>query len=154
MCKKIFIFPLKYLILIDTLWGKLIFLIKRGEKMTKADIVDLVFEKMQDVNKKQVTDWVEMVFGTLKDTLSHGEDIKISGFGNFKLRSKKARMGRNPRTGEPVEITARKVLTFRPSDILREIINKGSSANNPFAVETGQSRDPGDAGMGNPFSQQ
>ena len=122
--------------------------------MTKADIVDLVFEKMQDVNKKQVTDWVEMVFGTLKDTLAYGEDIKISGFGNFKLRTKKARMGRNPRTGEQVEITARKVLTFRPSDILREIINKGSSVNNPFAVETGQSKDPENTGMGNPFSQQ
>jgi len=118
--------------------------------MTKADIVDLVFEKMQDVNKKQVTDWVEVVFATLKDTMARGEDIKISGFGNFKLRQKKSRMGRNPRTGEPVEITARKVLTFRPSDILREIINKGSSAGtNPFAPENS-----GDSSAsGNPFSQ-
>ncbi len=103
--------------------------------MTKADIVDLVFEKMQDVNKKQVTDWVEEVFAVIKDTLTTGEDIKISGFGNFKLRSKNSRMGRNPRTGEPVEITARKVLTFRPSDILREIINSGASEKNPFSQE-------------------
>ena len=118
--------------------------------MTKADIVDLVFEKMQDVNKKQVTDWVEVVFATLKDTMANGEDIKISGFGNFKLREKKSRMGRNPRTGEPVEITSRKVLTFRPSDILREIINKGSSAGtNPFAVDSSSSE--GES-SGNPFS--
>jgi len=120
--------------------------------MTKADIVDLVFEKMQDVNKKQVTDWIEIVFGTLKDTLANGEDIKISGFGNFKLRSKKSRMGRNPRTGEPVEITSRKVLTFRPSDILREIINNGDASKNPFIMEN-QNQQGHDNSSNNPFSQ-
>jgi integration host factor subunit alpha len=65
------------------------------------------------------------VFDTIKETLERGEKIKISGFGNFVVREKKPRVGRNPQTGEEIEITARKVLTFRPSQVLKAALNKG-----------------------------
>ena len=57
---------------------------------------------------------VESFFGTIRSTLASGEDVKLSGFGNFTLHEKRARPGRNPKNGEPVEITARRVVTFRP----------------------------------------
>ena len=64
-----------------------------------------------------------MIFETMKDTLSKGEKIKISGFGNFVVREKRSRMGRNPQTGESMEISARRVLTFRPSQVLKADLN-------------------------------
>ena len=64
-------------------------------------------------------DLVELVFDTIKGTLAQGQKIKISGFGNFIVREKRSRVGRNPQTGESIEISARRVLTFRPSQVLR-----------------------------------
>ena len=90
--------------------------------MTKADIVDALYEKM-GFSKKQAADLVELVFDTLKGTLSEGQKIKISGFGNFVVREKRSRVGRNPQTGESIEISARRVLTFRPSQVLRAEVN-------------------------------
>ena len=66
-----------------------------------------------------------MVFDTIKETLEKAEKIKISGFGNFVIRSKKPRVGRNPQTGEEIEISARKVLTFKPSQVLKNALNDG-----------------------------
>ena len=63
----------------------------------------------------------------MKETLEKGEKIKISGFGNFVVRNKRPRVGRNPQTGETIEITARRVLTFRPSQVLKSVLNKGES---------------------------
>ncbi len=91
--------------------------------MTKAEIVEQIYEKI-GFSKKESADIVELVFDTIKDTLAKGEKIKISGFGNFVVRQKRPRVGRNPQTGEQIEITARKVLTFRPSQVLKESLNK------------------------------
>ena len=63
-----------------------------------------------------------MVFETMKETLEQGEKIKISGFGNFEVRDKRARVGRNPQTGEVIEISARRVLTFKPSQVLKNAL--------------------------------
>ncbi len=90
--------------------------------MTKADIIESVYEKV-GFSKKEAADVVEMVFDTIKETLERGEKIKISGFGNFIVREKKSRVGRNPQTGQEIEISARRVLTFRPSQVLKNALN-------------------------------
>lgn len=91
--------------------------------MTKADLVNKVFEQIGGT-KKEASDLVEKLFDLMKNELSKGESIKISGFGNFLIRDKKARKGRNPQTGETIEISARRVLTFKPSQVLRDSVNK------------------------------
>ncbi|MDI6728090.1 MAG: integration host factor subunit alpha [Thermodesulfovibrionales bacterium] len=91
--------------------------------MTKADIVNLVFEKV-GLPKNEAQEMVETVFDTIKQTLIAGESIKISGFGTFNVRKKNSRIGRNPKTKEEVEITPRRVVTFKASDQLKELIEK------------------------------
>ena len=78
--------------------------------LTKADIVERVF-KEANFSKKEAAEVVELVFKVIKDTLSQGEKVKISGFGNFTIRDKATRIGRNPQTGESMEISARRALT-------------------------------------------
>jgi integration host factor subunit alpha len=90
--------------------------------MTKADIVEKVFET-NGFSKKESAQIVELVFDMLKTTLEGGSNIKISGFGSFTVKSKADRRGRNPQTGEEIMIKSRKVLTFKPSTILREALN-------------------------------
>lgn len=90
--------------------------------MTKADIVEKVYQKI-GFSKKEASELVEMVFNTLKDQLHSGEKVKISGFGNFLVRGKSQRVGRNPQTGEQIMISARRVLTFRPSQVLKALLN-------------------------------
>lgn len=87
--------------------------------MTKADIVERIY-KEAGFTKKEAADLVDLVFNTIKDTLARGEKVKISGFGNFSIRDKAKRVGRNPQTGEAMEISARRVLTFKPSQVLKE----------------------------------
>jgi len=94
--------------------------------LTKADLVDSIYEKV-GFSKKEAADLVELIFDTLKDQLARGEKIKISGFGNFVVREKKPRMGRNPQTGQSIEISARRVLTFKPSQVLRAEVNASLS---------------------------
>ena len=91
--------------------------------LTKADIIESVYEKV-GFSKKEASDIVELVFDTLKATLEKSEKIKISGFGNFVVRHKRPRIGRNPQTGEEIEISERRVLTFKPSQVLKASINK------------------------------
>lgn len=91
--------------------------------MTKADIIERVYENLDGFSKKDSAEIVEMVFEAIKETLEHGEKIKISGFGNFVVRQKKERTGRNPQTGEEIRIAPRKVLTFKPSQVLKNAIN-------------------------------
>jgi integration host factor subunit alpha len=86
--------------------------------MTKADLVNAIYERV-GFSKKESARIVELVFDLIKDTLEKGEKIKISGFGNFVVREKRSRIGRNPQTGEEIEISARRVLTFKPSQVLR-----------------------------------
>lgn len=90
--------------------------------MTKADIVEKVYQKI-GFSKKEASELVEMVFNQFKDCLVNGEKVKISGFGNFVVREKNERIGRNPQTGEQIKISARRVLTFRPSQVLKAILN-------------------------------
>jgi len=90
--------------------------------MTKADIVESLYQKI-GFSKKEAAELVELVFDTLKKGLSKGDRIKISGFGNFVVREKRSRIGRNPQTGETIEISKRSVLTFRPSQVLRAEVN-------------------------------
>lgn len=90
--------------------------------LTKADIVEALYQKI-GFSKKEAADLVELVFDEIKGSLSQGQKIKISGFGNFVVREKRSRMGRNPQTGESIEISSRKVLTFRPSQVLRAEVN-------------------------------
>ncbi len=90
--------------------------------MTKADIVERVSERC-GISKKDSIEMVESVFNILKDTLENGEQIKISGFGKFEVKSKHARKGRNPQTGDAITIEARRILTFKPSTILKYNIN-------------------------------
>jgi integration host factor subunit alpha len=87
--------------------------------LTKADIVERVY-KEAGFSKKEAADLVDLVFKVIKDTLSKGEKVKISGFGNFSIRDKATRVGRNPQTGEAMDISARRVLTFKPSQVLKE----------------------------------
>lgn len=90
--------------------------------MTKADIVEKVYQKI-GFSKKEASELVEMVFTNLKDVLVRGDKVKISGFGNFVVREKNERVGRNPQTGEQIKISARRVLTFRPSQVLKAMLN-------------------------------
>lgn len=92
-------------------------------RMTKADIIEAVYEKVGGFSKKEAAEIVESVFNQIKETLERGEKIKISGFGNFIVREKKARIGRNPQTGEEITISARRVLTFKPSQVLKNVLN-------------------------------
>ena len=92
--------------------------------MTKADIIEAVYEQI-GFSKKEAAEVVELVFETMKDTLSDGQKIKISGFGNFVVREKRARVGRNPQTGDKITITERRVLTFKPSQVLKDSLNEG-----------------------------
>ena len=86
--------------------------------LTKADLADLLFEKV-GLNKREAKDMVECFFEEVRKALEAGEGVKLSGFGNFQLRDKPQRPGRNPKTGEEIPITARRVVTFRPGQKLK-----------------------------------
>ena len=90
--------------------------------MTKADIVEIVYEKV-GFSKKDVAAVIEDIFECVKGTLESGEKVKISGFGNFSAREKRARRGRNPQTGGEIIIEKRRVMTFKASQILKKSIN-------------------------------
>jgi integration host factor subunit alpha len=90
--------------------------------MTKIDIVTNLYEKL-GFSKRECAHIVDRFFDIIKETLEKEENVKISGFGNFFVRKKKARRGRNPQTGEEIKITERKVLSFRLSQVLKDDIN-------------------------------
>ncbi len=101
--------------------------------MTKADLVENIYERV-GFSKKESAELVELVFEIIKQTLEEGEKIKIAGFGNFVVREKKSRRGRNPQTGQEIRISARKVLTFKPSQVLKNTLNQSlapAAANGP-----------------------
>jgi len=91
--------------------------------MTKADIVERI-QTNCGFTKLESADLLEVVLSIMKEALQSGEDLKISGFGKFEVKQKKDRKGRNPQTGESITIEARRVLAFRPSNILRDKINE------------------------------
>lgn len=106
--------------------------------LTKADIVESLYQKV-GFSKKEAADLVELVFDQLKNTLANGQKVKISGFGNFMVREKRTRVGRNPQTGEQIEISARRVLTFRPSQVLRSEVNQ-SLESKPIVPDAGRAK--------------
>ena len=89
--------------------------------LTKAQLADLLFEQI-GLNKRESKDMVDAFFDLIVDRLIQGQDVKISGFGNFQIRTKAPRPGRNPRTGELIPIEARRVATFHASHKLKEAI--------------------------------
>lgn len=86
--------------------------------LTKAEMADRLFQDV-GLNKREAKEFVDALFETLRSALSRGEQVKLSGFGNFELRQKNQRPGRNPKTGEEIPISARRVVTFRPGQKLR-----------------------------------
>lgn len=92
--------------------------------MTKADLVDLIYERVGS-SKKEAGEVVEEVFAIIRESLREGDKVKISGFGSFVVNQKKARRGRNPQTGEPIMIDSRRVLSFKPSQVLKGLVNNG-----------------------------
>ncbi len=86
--------------------------------LTKAELADLLFEKV-GLNKREAKDMVEAFFEEIRVTLEQGNSVKLSGFGNFQLRDKPQRPGRNPKTGEEIPISARRVVTFHASQKLK-----------------------------------
>jgi len=101
--------------------------------MTKAELVDEVARVVQ-LTKKQAETIVNIVFDSIVDSLRAGQKIELRGFGSFRLRSRKSRTGRNPKTGEKVEVPSKKIPYFKPGKELKELINKALSE----AVETSQ----------------
>ena len=91
--------------------------------MTKAEIIDAIYDRVGGFSKKEASEVVEAVFDAMKEVLETGQKIKIARFGNFVVRAKKQRVGRNPQTGAPIPITARRVLKFHPSDKLKHALN-------------------------------
>ena len=94
--------------------------------LTKAQLADLLFEQI-GLNKRESKDMVDAFFDLIVQSLIDGKDVKLSGFGNFQIRTKAPRPGRNPRTGEEIPIEARRVVTFHASSKLKEQI-QGSAA--------------------------
>ena len=86
--------------------------------LTKADIADRLFNEV-GLNKREAKEFVDAYFEIIREALEDGENVKLSGFGNFQLREKNQRPGRNPKTGEEIPISARRVVTFRPGQKLR-----------------------------------
>lgn len=93
-----------------------------GKTLTRADLADALVRKV-GLPRNESQELVELVLGEISDTLSRGEGVKLSSFGSFGVRSKGQRVGRNPKTGEEVPITPRRVLVFRPSNIMKQRIN-------------------------------
>ena len=90
--------------------------------MTKADLTDAIYEKI-GLSKRESAQMVDMVFESMKESLAAGENLKISGFGSFVVREKEPRIGRNPQTGDTITIEKRRVVTFRPSSVLKDAMN-------------------------------
>ena len=99
--------------------------------LTKAELAELLFEQV-GLNKREAKDMVETFFDEIRNALERGESVKLSGFGNFQLRDKPQRPGRNPKTGEEIPITARRVVTFHASQKLKEMV-EGPSVQ-PFSL--------------------
>ncbi len=91
--------------------------------LTKADLADLLFEQV-GLNKREAKDMVEAFFEEIRTSLESGDSVKLSGFGNFELRQKSERPGRNPKTGEEIPITARRVVTFHASQKLKNQVDE------------------------------
>ena len=104
--------------------------------MTKAELVDEVARVVQ-LTKKQAETIVNIVFDSIVESLRAGQKIELRGFGSFRLRSRKSRTGRNPKTGEKVEVPSKKIPYFKPGKELKELINKAVGSAAPSGEQTG-----------------
>jgi integration host factor subunit alpha len=93
-----------------------------GKTVTRADLCEAVYQKV-GLSRTESADLVKLVLDTMTDTIVEGQSIKLSSFGTFIVRRKSGRMGRNPKTGQEVPITPRRVLVFRPSQVMKNLIN-------------------------------
>jgi integration host factor subunit alpha len=105
-----------------------------GKTTTRADLTEAVYRSL-GVSRNDSADFVERILDEISAALERGETVKISSFGTFSVRAKKQRMGRNPKTGEEVPITPRRVITFRASHVLKEQINGAGKRKNATAAE-------------------
>ena len=95
--------------------------------LTKAELAEMLFERV-GLNKREAKDMVETFFDEIRGALERGESVKLSGFGNFQLRDKPQRPGRNPKTGEEIPISARRVVTFHASQKLKAMVEAANHA--------------------------
>lgn len=102
--------------------------------LTKADLAYMLFEKV-GLNKREAKDMVEVFFEEVRKALEAGDQVKLSGFGNFQLRDKPQRPGRNPKTGEEIPISARRVVTFHASQKLKAMVEKNFHGREPESLE-------------------
>ena len=104
--------------------GRLVGLLpEAGVTLTKAELADLLFERV-GLNKREAKDMVETFFEEIRFALQGGDSVKLSGFGVFQVRAKRARMGRNPKTGEPAAIEPRRVIGFRASQVMKARVDR------------------------------
>ena len=103
--------------------GKLQLAIEEYMTLTKADLVQQVYKNHEGLTKTQATESVEAFLRISKESLIMGSDLLLSGFGKFNVREKSSRRGRNPQTGDDLMLDARRVVTFKPSGILRDRVN-------------------------------
>ena len=108
--------------------------------LTKAELAELLFDRV-GLNKREAKDIVDTFFEEIRDALARGEAVKLSGFGNFQVRHKPPRPGRNPKTGETIPIAARRVVTFHASQKLKSVVEQApggdSAATDAFDDESG-----------------
>ena len=104
--------------------------------LTKADMAEHLFDEL-GLNQREAKDLIESFFEEIRTALERGEEVKLSGFGNFELREKKERPGRNPKTGEEIPITARRVVTFRPGQKLKARVEAYAGPAQPSADAAG-----------------
>ena len=113
--------------------------------MTKAELVEDV-ARAAELTKKDAERLVEIVFESIIETLNHGEKIELRGFGSFRVRERGARRGRNPKTGDPVDIPAKRVPYFKPGKELKELINEDGGGDQSSSSDSGAPPDSGSEG--------
>ena len=103
--------------------------------VTKADLANTLFEQL-GLNKREAKEFVELFFETIRESLENGESVKLSGFGSFSVRDKRSRPGRNPKTGEDVPVTPRRVVTYKASQKVKDRIAKNNASTPDRDAET------------------
>lgn len=103
--------------------------------VTKADLANTLFEQL-GLNKREAKEFVELFFEKIRESLENGESVKLSGFGGFSVRDKKSRPGRNPKTGEEVPVTPRRVVTYKASQKVKDRIAKNNLSESDRVLES------------------
>jgi integration host factor subunit alpha len=105
--------------------------------VTKADLANTLFEQL-GLNKREAKEFVELFFEAIRESLENGESVKLSGFGSFSVRDKRSRPGRNPKTGEDVPVTPRRVVTYKASQKVKDRIAKNNASTPNRDAETNE----------------